>query len=334
MKDKIPRIHNEYDAITASGSVGFSEIPEQVRTSSIEEGFHFNLLVVARRGLGTSTLINSLFSAPLIAKDRPDSIITTVNEIIENEIKLTISVTTYHGEDMSKIFKHISTMNEEYFDMEQGISLSFVDRRIHCCLYLVPGDKISEQEIENLRELSKKVNVVPVITKADMFNVEELKEQREKITQIFENNNIHFYDYGESDPRAFPMAVIASESVFEEDGYVIRGRKYLWGFIDIENEKYSDFKKLQRILISEKFIDLIYTTDTIFYDQARKTLMSNENSATSKARLSRLLSQMDIALEEKYGLKLKALEKEEASFINDFSDAISLKSAEVPMQSE
>ena len=83
MKDKIPRTHNQYEVISASGSVGFSEIPEQVRASSIEEGFHFNLLVVARRGLGTSTLVNSLFSAPLIAKDRPDSITTTVNEIIE-----------------------------------------------------------------------------------------------------------------------------------------------------------------------------------------------------------------------------------------------------------
>lgn len=334
MKDKIPRIHNTYDSTTTSGAVGFSEIPEQVRASSIEEGFHFNLLVVARRGLGTSTLVNSLFSAPLVAKDRPDGITTTVNEIIENEIKLTISVTTYHGEDMSKIFKHISAMNEEYFELEQGISLKFLDRRIHCCLYLVPGDKVSEQEIENLRELSKKVNVIPVITKADMFNVEELKEQREKITKIFEDNNIRFYDYGECDPRAFPMAVIASESVFEEDGYVVRGRKYLWGFIDIENEKFSDFKKLQKILISEKFINLIYTTDTVFYDQSRKVLMSNENSTTSKARLIRLLSQMDTVLDEKYGVKIKALEKEEASIISEFSDAISLKSAEVPMKSE
>ncbi|ELA40900.1 uncharacterized protein VICG_02040 [Vittaforma corneae ATCC 50505] len=330
MKDTIPKIHHNYDSLNLTTGIGFSQIPEQVRQQSIRDGFYFNLLVVSRRGLGASTLINSLFSAPLVKKERTDSINTTVNEIVENGIRLTISVTTYHGEDINKVIKYINTANEEHFEMEQGLSVSFPDKRMHCCLYLVPGDKMSDYEIEGLKELGSKINIIPVITKADMFTDEELKDHREKINRLF--RNIQFYDYEENDSTQFPLAVIASENVYEEDGSSVRGRRYAWGFIDIENEKYSDFKKLQRTLICEKFIDLIYKTDAVFYNQARKALIRNESLNNSRTRLAKILNQMEAAIDEKYAQKIQALESEDG--LQGFSDILSLKATETPAISE
>lgn len=332
--DIIPKVHHNYEKIDLFTSVGFSEIPEQVRELSIREGFHFNLLVVSRRGLGASTLINSLFSAPLMKKDRQDTITTTVNEIVENGIKLTVSVTSYHGEDLSKVFKYINALNEEYFEMEQGLSIQFPDKRIHCCLYLIPGDKISEHEIQGLKDLTSKVNVVPVITKADMFTDEELKAHREKNNRIFAENEISFYDYEESSTKNFPLSVIASESVYDEDGFKTRGRKYAWGFIDIENEKFSDFKKLQRILISERFVDLIYKTDTLFYNEVRKSLIKEDTTSNSKKQLFKLLSQMEAAIDAKYTEKLKKLDEERITNPDQLNESIVIKTGELTLTSE
>ncbi|CAR26054.1 hypothetical protein ZYGR_0E00310 [Zygosaccharomyces rouxii] len=47
------------------GFVGFANLPKQWHRKSIRRGFNFNLLVVSQRGLGKSTLINTLFNKDL-----------------------------------------------------------------------------------------------------------------------------------------------------------------------------------------------------------------------------------------------------------------------------
>lgn len=334
MKKQIPQISSDYGIIAADACVGFSEIPEQVREHSIVEGFRINLLVVSRRGLGASTLINSLFSAPLVQKDRPDSITTTVNDLVEARVKLTVSITSYHGDDLGKVFKHITALNEEYFEMEQGSSTAFTDKRIHCCLYLVPSDKISEHELQDLKELTMRANVIPLITKADMFTEDELREHRSRISNLFASKEMCFYNYGEIDPRSFPMAVIASETVSGEDEYPVRGRRYPWGFIDIENERFSDFKKLQRILICERFVDLIKKTDAVFYAEVRAALMKGETPGSSKLRILKLLEQTENEIDKNYQQKIRALEAEQSILRHDSCTDIIQQTSEVSILSE
>lgn len=309
MKGSIPTIHNDLGRISLGVGASFSEIPEQVRERSIREGFVFNLLVVGRRGLGTSTLVNSLFSTQLVPKERNEAINTTINEIMENDVKLTISVTTYHGDDFDNVIQFIEQLNEEYFENEQGLKIPFHDKRIHCCLYLAPSDKMSENEIIGVNKLSYKVNMIPIITKADMFTVGELKIHRSKINSIFENSKSKFYDYGETEREQFPMAIIASESVYEENGSKMRGRKYPWGAIDIENRKFSDFKKLQNVLIGEKFIDLINTTDSMFYSESRSELMKKETPRVIKNRLNKIIHQLESVVDGKYKRIIAELEE-------------------------
>lgn len=47
------------------GFVGFANLPKQWHRKSIRRGFNFNLLVVSQKGLGKSTLINTLFNKDL-----------------------------------------------------------------------------------------------------------------------------------------------------------------------------------------------------------------------------------------------------------------------------
>lgn len=326
--NSIPTVIKNYGKIEVGIGATFSEIPEQARDYSIKNGFNFNLLVIGRRGLGTATLVNSLYCPNLVDKKRSNSITTSSAEINENGVTLNISVTTYHGKNFTKIVDHIDNLNKEYFELEQGIKMPFVDRRIHCCLYLVPTDRIEEDEILGVKELSNKVNLIPIITKADMFTSEELAEQREKIYETFLEREIKFYDYGETDLAQFPIATIASEQSFIENGITVRGRKYPWGYVDIENTKYSDFIKLQKILIGERFIDLVTKTDLIFYEFVRRIFVSNETSASIKTRFFSILKNLEDAIDQKYKAKLSMLTNTDISHISHMTEQICLESQE------
>lgn len=296
---QVPTINTSYDLLEVFPDIGFTHIPDKVREDSLITGFSFNLLVVGRRGLGTSTLINSLFSAELVDKERPDSITTTNNEIYENNIKLSISVTTYHSIDISKITRFIESVNNDYFEKEQGLNIKFEDKRIHAALYLIPSDKISSSEMNGIKELSKLVNLIPVISKADMFTADELKLHRTRINEAFLENEIEFFNYNETETSKFPMATVASEIGYMEDGKYILGRNYPWGFVDIENEEISDFKKLQSILISEYFQDLKYKTDVKFFNDYRSKRLQFDGKLCEKAQFTKLIDQMSKLLDEK-----------------------------------
>lgn len=326
---QVPNVHNDYKLVEITPGFGFTLILEKVREESLKHGFSFNLLVVGRRGLGTKTLINSLFSSQLVEQNRPDSITTTYNEIYENNVKLAISVTTYHGEDFTKIYKLLENNNLDYFEKEQGLNVEFEDKRIHCILYLVPADKISKSEIEGVKELSKRANLIPVITKADMFTVEELQTHRLKVCEIFNENEITIFDYNENNYNNFPMATIASETVFEEDGCEILGRKYPWGYVDITNESYSDFKKLQNILITEYFEELKESTDVKFYSHYRSKIIESEGKTFSKERSAKLLLQMEKAIDEKFTSKIQSLENQLNKVDGDINEGLIVKTSEI-----
>jgi cell division control protein 12 len=64
-----------------------------------------------------------------------------------------------------------------------------------------------------------------------------------------------------------PFAIVASENdVITRDGHKVKGRQYPWGYVDVENEEHSDFKKLKSLLIRTHMDDLIENTDLVHYE--------------------------------------------------------------------
>lgn len=303
--------------------IGFSSVPDLIRNRSIEGGFEINVLVTGRRGLGASTLINSLFGAPIISKSRTNDLAVTKNEIIENGISLKTTTATYHSDKIKPIIDYIDSKNMEYFENEQGPYKIHKDTRIHVCIYLIPSDHLQESEISFIKALSKKTNFVPVIPKADMYTNEELSHRKTIIYNILQDRNVLCFpparslENGDSDvedlDQNIPYAVIASETVHEINGEIIRGRKYPWGFIDIENEDGNDFKSLQRMLIYKHFDELINKTHITFYNEFRKNVLEIERNRGSiqLARYDKLKKEMNLILKERYQKKIKELMEEE-----------------------
>jgi cell division control protein 12 len=66
---------------------------------------------------------------------------------------------------------------------------------------------------------------------------------------------------------AMPFAIIGSDQdVQAEDGRTVKGRQYLWGVAEVENESHCDFKKLRSLLIRTHMLDLIQTTEELHYE--------------------------------------------------------------------
>ena len=70
-----------------------------------------------------------------------------------------------------------------------------MDNRVHCCFYFVNpyGHGLKPLDVEVLRQLSDKVNVVPVIAKADCLGKQELAALKRKILDEIDANAIKIY---------------------------------------------------------------------------------------------------------------------------------------------
>ncbi len=90
---------------------------------------------------------------------------------------------------------------------------------------------------------SIKVNIIPVIGKADTLTPDEMTAFKTRINDRLVTNKIRTYDFFENNNninddgngnRKSPFAVVGSNCTLEaEDGSRLRGRKYPWGVVNV-----------------------------------------------------------------------------------------------------
>ncbi|XP_046801880.1 sporulation-regulated protein 28 [Lucilia cuprina] len=175
-----------FSSIETPGYVGFANLPNQVHRKSVKKGFEFTLMVVGESGLGKSTLVNSLFLTDLYPERIiPDAIekqkqtvkleASTV-EIEERGVKLRLTVVDTpgfgdaidNGDSFSAILEYIDEQYERFLRDESGLNRrNIVDNRIHCCFYFISpfGHGLKPLDVEFMKKLHSKVNIVPVIAK-------------------------------------------------------------------------------------------------------------------------------------------------------------------------
>jgi septin 7 len=114
-----------------------------------------------------------------------------------------------------------------------------------------------------MRRLHTRVNLIPVIAKSDTMTEEEVYAFKERILADINYHNIQIfqapqYEYDDAETIAenreimskIPFAIVGSDKEVEvEGGRKVRGRKYPWGVIEVDNEDHCDFVKLRQMLI-------------------------------------------------------------------------------------
>jgi len=286
-----------------SSYVGFANLPNQVHRKTVKRGFEFTLMVVGESGLGKSTLINSLFLTDLYAgrnfpsaKDRIKSTLQIDTSSVEIEergvrLKLTVVDTPGFGDSLDcsdgfvPIVKYIEQQFENYLRDESGLNRrNIADNRVHCCFYFINpcGHGLKPIDIKFMKLLHERVNIVPVIGKADTLTKKELQQIKRKVLEEVHKNGIKIYDFPDCDEdedeefrtltkdlkAAVPYAVIGSNTTIDIRGKKVRGRQYPWGIVEIENPNHCDFIKLRTMLITY-MQDLKEVTQDFHYENYR-----------------------------------------------------------------
>ncbi|GFT80492.1 septin-4 [Nephila pilipes] len=312
---------NAWDSFCSmdNGEIGFATLPEQVHRKSVKKGFDFTLIVVGETGLGKSTLINSLFLTDLYKDrkilsveervDRTVDIEKTTMDIEEKGVKLRLTVVDTPGfgdainceENWKTIERYIDDQFNQFFKDESGLNRkNIVDNRVHCCLYFIPpfGHGLRQLDVEFMKRLHQKVNIVPIIAKADTLTPIEIRKLKDTILREVEEHQIKIYQLPECDSdedeefkqqdrelkESIPFAVIGSTQIVEINGRKVRGRLYPWGIVEVENPKHSDFLKLRTFLISTHMQDLKDVTRDVHYESYRAQYITKISQQAARER--------------------------------------------------
>ena len=124
-------------------------------------------------------------------------------------------------------------------------------------------------DVETMRQLHDKVNVIPVIGKADTLTKEELEVFKDRVRQELVEAGIQAYSFPSSSCPPGPYAMIGSDTVVTVHGRAVRARSYPWGVVDIEDPAHCDFSLLRRLLLAEYTQHLVDRTREDLYENFR-----------------------------------------------------------------
>ena len=76
-----------------------------------------------------------------------------------------------------------------------------MDNRVHCCFYFINpyGRGLKPLDVEVLKQLSEKVNIVPVIAKSDCLSQGEVADLKKKILEEIREHGIKIYQLPDCD---------------------------------------------------------------------------------------------------------------------------------------
>jgi len=280
------------------GHVGFDSLPDQLVNKSVQGGFSFNILSIGETGVGKSTLADSLFNTSFDAAPESHGEVGVrlkahTYELQESNVnlKLTLVDTVGYGDQINKqdsfssIVDYIDSQFEAYLQEELKIKRnlpSYHDSRVHVCLYFITpnGHGLKSIDLVCMKKLDQKVNIIPIIAKADTVNKAELAKFKAKIMQELKANGVSIYQFPLDDETVaeankdnnqhLPFAVVGSNEFVKVGSKEVRARQYPWGVVQVENENHCDFTRLREMLIRTNMEDLCDATHARHYELYRK----------------------------------------------------------------
>ncbi|XP_051838768.1 septin-7-like [Antechinus flavipes] len=348
-------------AKNVQGYVGFANLPDQVYRKSVKRGFEFTLMVVGESGLGKSTFINSLFLTDLYSSEAPGpprrsdkTALVEQAKVVRKEgggqLLLTIVDTPGFGDAVDNsncwqpVLDYIDSKFEDYLNAESRVyRRQTPDNRVQCCLYfLAPsGRGLKPLDVEFMKRLHDKVNVIPLIAKADTLTPEECQRFKKRIMKEIQEHQIKIYEFpgtGDAGDKKLvkkirdrlPLAVVGSNTIIEVDGRRVRGRKYPWGVAEVDNGDHCDFTILRNMLMRTHTQDLKDVTNNVHYENYRSRKLAAMTRPRSRAqllvspraqreehaaRMRELEAQMQRVFELKLREKVQKLQESEAQLL-------------------
>ncbi|GMK58470.1 hypothetical protein CspeluHIS016_0505020 [Cutaneotrichosporon spelunceum] len=302
-----------------SGEIGIANLPNQRHKIVNQRGSHFTIMVVGESGLGKTTFINTLFATEISnARNYRQRFAKQLDKTTEVDIlradleergfnmRLTVIDTPGFGDYVNNrdswapIVEFIDDQHESYMRQEQQpVRVTKQDLRVHACLYFIrpSGTTVKPLDVEVMKRLGTRVNLIPVVAKADTLTPEDLLFFKQRVREVIHAQGIKVYtppidvddDAAADNARLMqaimPFSVIGStDDVRTADGRVVKGRQYLWGVAEVENEDHCDFRKLRSLLLRTYMLDLISSTEETHYEAYRLQQMETRKFGEPKVK--------------------------------------------------
>ena len=164
-------------------------------------------------GLGKSTLVNALFGSSLYknrkipsveeSAGKPAEVTTHTVDIEERGIKLKLTICQLSHDSInnytcfSPLTNYIDEQFDKFLDNESGLNRKHIaDTRVHCLFYFISpiGYGLKPTDVEFMKRLSGKVNIIPLIAKADCLTKDELAKMKKRILNDLQDHNIQIYN--------------------------------------------------------------------------------------------------------------------------------------------
>lgn len=288
----------------------------------------YNIMVAGQSGAGKSSFCYSTFRRhfPDFSMAPPDGPTEQVGEcgrghtVIGNDrIIVTVIDTVGHGghnstNQIAQILEYLEKQNLEYErnELYRNANNREEDTRIHCLFYFFGPHRVHDVDICFLRRLHGRVNIVPIVSKADSLTIWELAEQLQLIQALSKEANIQYFDFGESninegwldtdkpfnrsDFVKLANAMGGSDSMLlpQQECLPVRpviknvfavisnDRPYIWGTATENNPNHSDTMRLHAVLFGS-LGKLALTTDEL-HEQWRLTT-SKRSLTSSRTKL-------------------------------------------------
>ncbi|QHS72419.1 septin SPR28 [Saccharomyces paradoxus] len=180
------------------------------------------------------------------------------------------------------------------------------DGRPHVCLYFLKSTPrgVKKFDIELMKTICDKVNLIPIISKADGLTETELNLHKTIVRQEILENNIRVFDFkndnlGETlalydmdidsssakskychDTKIkdiSPFAIVCSKTFrTNSENSVEHIRVYEWGSLVVEDQNTSDFIFLKAILLGSHLQELKDVTNNVLYENYRAKVLTDK----------------------------------------------------------
>ncbi|RXG56964.1 Protein peanut, partial [Armadillidium vulgare] len=230
---------------------------------------------------------------------------TTKTMLKENGVNLWLTVVDTPGfgdavdnsDCWQPVIEYIENKYEDYLNAESRVNRKQIsDTRVHCCLYFIApsGHGLKPLDVEFMRRLHDKVNIIPVIAKADTLTPDECQHLKKQILNEIGQHKIKIYEFPEDDTDGttaklksrVPFAVVGSNTTLEMEGKKVRGRRYPWGVVEVENIDHCDFIPLRNMMIRTHMQDLKDVTNNVHYENYRCRKLSGIGGTEGKVKMS------------------------------------------------
>ncbi|NXE71352.1 SEP12 protein, partial [Calcarius ornatus] len=254
------------------GYVGIEAVLDQMKIKTMKTGFEFNIMVVGQSGLGKSTMVNTLFKSKVSRKSSQPGQEERIPKTVQLQ-SITHSKVTTTGPCPTSPWEKQGTGLGRWG--QPGVTLALV--------------RLRPLDLEFMRRLSKIVNVVPVIAKADTLTLEERAEFKQRIQEDLKTHAISVYPQEDFDQdpedralnnrirEKIPFAVVGADQEHQVNGKRVLGRKTKWGIIEVENPAHCEFPLLQDLLIRSHLQDLKDITHNVHYESYRVRRLNESN---------------------------------------------------------